>query len=160
QMWVTDNLDASIEAFGGDADSPSERAHIEELREALDKASGVTPAAAGHIKARIGNLTSENALQISLMGTVAKVKRKRVTYGAGIRTLCELILHALDVHGIYQTDAVDRRVEIVWSDALPTDETRRISDALAKAQLGIPLDVLRAELGYRDAQGPAAPIAG
>ncbi len=160
QMWVTDNLDASIEAFGGDADSPSERAHIEELREALDKASGVTPAAAGHIKARIGNLTSENALQISLMGTVAKVKRKRVTYGAGIRTLCELILHALDVHGIYRTDAVDRRVEIVWSDALPTDETRRISDALAKAQLGIPLEVLRAELGYRDAEGPTAPLAG
>ena len=150
QMWMTDNLDASIEAFGGDADSPSERAHIEELREALDKASGVTPAAAGHIKARVGNLTSENALRISLMGTIAKVKRKRITYGAGIQRLCELILHALDVHGIYRTSPRDRRVEVAWTDPIATDETRRITDALAKAELGVPGHILRAELGYPD----------
>jgi hypothetical protein len=151
QMWVTDNTEASIEAFGGDADSPSERQHIEELREALDKASGVTPAAAGHIKARVGNLTSENALRISLMGTIAKIKRKRVTYGAGIKALCELILHALDVHGLYPTEARERHVEVSWMDPLPIDESRRIADAISKAQLGIPASVLRAELGYPDA---------
>ena len=151
QMWLTDNLDASIEAFGGDADSPSERAHIEELREALDKASGVTPAAAGHIKARVGNLTSENALRISLTGTIAKIKRKRVTYGAGISELCELVLHALDVHGVYRTTPAERRIDIAWVDPLASDESRRIADALAKAQLGIPTSVLRAELGYPDA---------
>lgn len=151
QMWTTDNPDASIEPFGGDADTPSERAHMTELREALDRASGVTPAAAGHIRARIGNLTSENALRISLMGTIAKVKRKRVTYGAGIQSLCELILHALDVHGIYRTTASEREIEIVWADALPVDESRRIADALAKAQLGVPTEVLRRELGYSDA---------
>lgn len=150
QMWVTDNLEASIEGFGGDADSPSERQHIEELREALDKASGVTPAAAGHIKARVGNLTSENALRISLMGTIAKIKRKRVTYGAGIETLCELILHALDVHGLYRTEVRDRRIEVAWTDPLASDESRRIADALAKAQLGVPTSLLRAELGYPD----------
>lgn len=160
QMWVTDNLDASIEAFGGDADSPSEAAHIEELREAIDKASGVTPAAAGHIKAKIGNLTSENALRISLMGTIAKIKRKRITYGAGIEQLCELILHALDVFGVYRTDPADRRVRLVWSDPLPGDESRRIDDALAKAQLGVPGDTLRAELGYPDDEPVAAATAG
>jgi len=150
QMWLTDNLDASIEAFGGDADSPSEKEHIEELREALDKASGVTPAAAGHIKARVGNLTSENALRISLMGTIAKIKRKRITYGAGIQSLCELIMHALDVNGLYRSNPRDRHVEIAWVDPLATDESRRIADALAKAQLGVPTSVLRAELGYPD----------
>jgi hypothetical protein len=150
QMWTTDNLDASIESFGGDADSPSEKAHIEELREALDKASGVTPAAAGHIKARIGNLTSENALRISLMGTVAKIKRKRITFGAGIRRLCDLLLDAMDVHGLYRTRPGDRGIDIAWADPLPPDETRRIEDALAKAQLGVPLAELRAELGYAD----------
>ncbi|MCZ6834966.1 MAG: phage portal protein, partial [Planctomycetota bacterium] len=133
QMWMTDNLDASIEGFGGDADSPSEKAHLEELREALDKASGVTPAAAGHIKARVGNLTSENALRISLMGTIAKVKRKRVTYGAGIRQLCELVLHALDVHGLYRTTPRDRRIDVIWTDPIAVDESRKITDALAKA---------------------------
>lgn len=151
QMWLTDNPNASIEAFGGDADSPSERAHIEELREALDKASGVTPAAAGHIKARVGNLTSENALRISLMGTIAKIKRKRITYGGGIAQLCELILHALDVHGILRTEPHERRVDVVWADPIATDESRKIADALAKAQLGVPMEVLRAELGYADA---------
>jgi hypothetical protein len=150
QMWTTENPEASIEPFGGDADSPSERAHLTELREALDRASGVTPAAAGHIRARIGNLTSENALRISLMGTIAKIKRKRVTYGAGIKALCELILHAVDVHGLYRTTPAEREVEIVWADALPVDESRRIADALAKAQLGVPTEVLRRELGYAE----------
>jgi hypothetical protein len=150
QMWQTDNEHASIESFGGDADSPSERQHIEELREALDKASGVTPAAAGHIKSKIGNLTSENALRISLMGTIAKVKRKRITYGSGIARLCELILHALDEHGIYRSDESDRGVEIVWGDPLPNDETRRLNDALLKMQLGVPAETVRAELGYAE----------
>jgi hypothetical protein len=150
QMWQTDNLDAAIEAFGGDADSPSEKQHIEELREALDKASGVTPAAAGHIRARVGNLTSENALRISLMGTIAKTKRKRITYGAGIAQLCELILHALDVYGVYRTQPNERKVDITWADPIAADESRRIADALAKAQLGVPASVLRAELGYPD----------
>lgn len=148
QMWMTDNLNASIESFGGDADSPSETAHIEQIREALDKASGVTPAAAGHIRARVGNLTSENALRISLMGTLAKVKRKRVTYAAGIAELCRLILHALHVQGIVLTTEADRAVEVAWTDPLPIDESRRITDALAKAKLGIPLERLRTELGY------------
>lgn len=159
QMWVTDNLEASIEGFGGDADSPSETAHLEDLREALDKASGVTPAAAGHIKAKVGNLSSENALRISLMGTIAKVNRKRVTYGAGIEKLCELILHALNVYGIYPTDKLDRQVEIVWADALPIDESRRLSDALMKSQLGVPLEVLRAELGYTNEKLIKTPVA-
>ncbi len=153
QMWMTDNPDASIEAFGGDADSPSERAHIEELREALDKASGVTPAAAGHIRARVGNLTSENALRISLMGTIAKTKRKRISFGGGIKELCEHLLHALDAAGIYRTRPCDREMEIVWEDPLPPDESRRISDALAMAQLGVPVEVLQAELGYPKRDG-------
>ena len=160
QMWMTDNMDATVESFGGDADSPSERQHLEDLREALDKASGVTPAAAGHIKARVGNLTSENALRISLMGTIAKIKRKRITYGAGIEALCELILHALDVYGAYATDPRDRQIQLTWTDPLATDESRRIADALAKAKLGVPTSILRAELGYPDESStPASSIA-
>ncbi len=148
QRWMTDNLDASIEGFGGDADSPSEKAHIEELREALDKASGVTPAAAGHIKAKVGNLTSENALRISLMGTIAKIKRKRITYGRGITEVADIVLHALDASGAMVTPPEERAIEIVWPDPLPADESRRIEDAIRKSQLGIPLKTLRTELGY------------
>ncbi len=150
QMWVTENLDASIDAFGGDADSPSETAHIEQLREAMDKTSGVTPAAAGHIRARVGNLTSENALRISLMGTIAKTRRKRVTYGTGIKQLSELILHALDVYSVFHTRPEERGVELTWTDPIASDESRRIADALAKAQLGVSTSVLRAELGYAE----------
>lgn len=152
QMWSTENPDASIDFFGGDADSPSERQHLEDLREAMDRASGVTPAAAGHIKARVGNLTSENALRISLMGTIAKVKRKRITYGTAMTHLCDLILHALDVYGVFHTEPRERQVDIAWADPLPADESRRIEDALRKAQLGIPTRVLRAELGYPDVE--------
>ena len=128
---------------------PSEEAHLRDLREAMDKASGVTPAAAGHINAKIGNLTSENALRISLMGTIAKVKRKRITNGHGISQLCDLILHALDVYGLLPTNESDRRVDVIWADPLPPDRTRALSDAALKAELGVPLEQLRAELGYQ-----------
>ncbi|MCI0549243.1 MAG: hypothetical protein L0027_18410, partial [Candidatus Rokubacteria bacterium] len=40
-MFTSENMDARIEAFGGDAYAPSEVRHIQEGREALDKASGV-----------------------------------------------------------------------------------------------------------------------
>ena len=43
RVWSTDDLDASIEPFGGDAHSPSESEHVEQVREAMDKASGVLP---------------------------------------------------------------------------------------------------------------------
>ena len=150
QMWMTDNEAASIEAFGGDAESPSERQHIEELREAMDKTSGVTPAAAGHINAKVGNLSSENAMRISLLGTMAKVKRKRLTYGKGLVELCQMILQALDASGHFPTDPADRNLEVVWPDPLPTDQTRRIEDAILKAKLGVDPAILRAELGYSD----------
>ena len=38
QMWSTDNPDAAIHEFGGDASTPSEDQHISEISEALDKA--------------------------------------------------------------------------------------------------------------------------
>jgi hypothetical protein len=64
QMWATDNPEASIEEFGGDAQNPSEDAHIQEIRQALDKTSAVPPVAAGLLAGRVGNLTSENALRV------------------------------------------------------------------------------------------------
>src|SRR6185503_18018324 len=58
RMWMTDNEQAEIIEFGGDASCPSEETHIADIREALDKSSGVTPIAAGAIKNRIGLLFS------------------------------------------------------------------------------------------------------
>ena len=76
QMWATDNPDASIEAFGGDSETPSEDTHIEQVREALDKTSGVSPIAAGVLRGRVGNLTSENAVRIVLLGLMARTEKE------------------------------------------------------------------------------------
>ena len=43
RMWVTDNPDADVVEFGGDGGSSSELSHIAAVREAMDKASGVSP---------------------------------------------------------------------------------------------------------------------
>lgn len=118
QYWVTDNPDASIEAFGGDAASPSEEAHIAEIREALDKASAVPPLATGVVRARVGNLTSESALRLTLQGLIARTERKRLSYGGGIAQACELILSALDIAGTLATRPEDRAVRIEWADPL------------------------------------------
>ncbi|MEM8737677.1 MAG: phage portal protein [Planctomycetota bacterium] len=150
QMWATDNPDASIHEFGGDASTPSEDQHIREVREAMDKASGVSPIAAGVVGGRTGNLSSENAIRIVLLGLLARIEKKRLTYGAGIEQLCEMILHAADVTGVLPNRAEDRRVRLDWPTPFPDSEERQLKNALAKKELGVPADQLLAELGYAD----------
>lgn len=118
QVWSTDNPDADVTAFGGDASSPSEDAHIEQVREAMDKVSAVPPLAGGVVRARIGNLSSANALRITLMSLLAKTARKRLAYGRGIAELNALILRALDAAGVLHTRASDRATEVRWQDPL------------------------------------------
>jgi len=148
RMWATDNPDASIEAFGGDADAPSETAHIAELREAMDKVSGVAPLAAGLLRDQLGNLTSATALKVVLMGTLARLERKRVAYGAGIVEANRLILEALDRLRILPTDPQDRATRLHWPDALPENLAEKLAEAKAKRELGVPADTVLRELGY------------
>lgn len=148
QLWTTDNPDASITEFGGDSTCPSEDAHIEDIREALDKASAIPPLAGGVVRAKIGNLSSANALRITLMGVLAKTERKRVTYGRGIAQVCSLILAALDHAGALSTTEEERAVRLEWNDPLPEDITRQVQAARGKVDLGVPRERVLAELGY------------
>lgn len=120
-VWYTDNLDASVQSFGGDAATPGEDAHIQEVREALDKASSVPPIAGGVVQGKVGNLTSANALRITLVGLLAKTERKRLNYGRGIAAMSELVLEALDNAGVLATTPQERGVEIDFADPLPTE---------------------------------------
>ncbi|MBC7834137.1 MAG: phage portal protein [Phycisphaerales bacterium] len=148
QIFFSDDTNASIEAFGGDASSPSEDRHIEEIREALDKASGVPPLATGVVRAKVGNLSSENALRITLTGMLARTARKQVTYGRGIADMCSLILAALDHAGILRTQPSERAVKVHWPDPLPIDDRQKLENARLKRDLGVPQERLLAELGY------------
>ncbi|MHC4995014.1 MAG: phage portal protein [Planctomycetota bacterium] len=150
QMWMSENVDASIESFGGDVDAPSEEAHIHEIREAMDKASGVTGVAAGLLRSKVGSLTSENALRVVLMGLLAKTEKKRVTYGKGIERVCSMVLGALDTAGVLRTSGSDRRVRLHWPSPLPVDESQRLKEALMKLEIGVPRGRVLSELGYRD----------
>jgi len=160
RMWSTDNPDASIEAFGGDADCPSETAHIAELREALDKTSGITPLAAGLLRDRIGHLTSGTALKVVLMGTLARLARKRVTYGAGLVEANRLILDALHRGGVFETDPDDRGTRVHWPDPLPENVADQLEQARAKRDLGVPAETILRELGYDPDAGKRDPTSG
>ncbi len=151
QVWSTDNVDAKVESFGGDADAPGEAEHIEQVREAMDKASSVPPLASGVVRAKIGNLTSENALRVTLLGLLSKTARKRVTYGRGIAQVCTLILDALNDAGILRTSPADRGVRIEWPDPLPRDEKELLDAARTKLELGVPRERVLSELGYSPA---------
>ena len=157
QMWSTDNLDASITEFGGDGNSPSEESHIAEVREAMDKTSTVSPLAAGLLRAKVGNLTSENALRIVMMGLLAKVDKKRLTYGHGIGSICELILHAADVYGILPNKPEERGVRLDWSEPLPDTDSQLLRNALMKLEVGVPRDQVLTELGYAEHAEPHMP---
>jgi len=148
RMWATDNPDATIEEFGGDAASPSEDAHIDGLRQAMDKVSGVTPLAAGLLRDQLGNLTSATALKVVLMGTLARLQRKRITYGAGLVETNRLVLEALDRLGILKTAPEDRATRYHWPDPLPENITEKLRQAQAKRELGVPAETVLRELGY------------
>jgi len=149
QMWLTENPAASIQAFGGDGGpNPSEDAHINEIREALDKASGVTALAAGVLRNKIGNLTSENALRVTLLGLLAKTQRKRIAYGRGIERICAMVLHALDIADVVRTEPQDRKVCLHWPSPLPENTEQRLREAKLKLQVGVPRPRVLAELGY------------
>ncbi len=147
-IWTTDNPDAEIIAFGADAASPSEDNHIEQIREAMDKISAVPPLASGVVRAKIGNLSSENALRITLLGLMSKTNRKRITYGRGIIAASRLILEALHRHGILHTTERDRALRIDWPDPIPRDEQLALLAAQKKVELGVPREQVLAELGY------------
>jgi len=147
QMWMTDNADASIEAFGGDSESPSEEAHIREIREALDKASAVSALAAGNLPARVGALSSENAMRISLLGILSKVERKRRLYGAGIAQALALGLAMLDKAGVFATTEAERALAISWGSAIPFDADSQADAAQAMRGLGVPADEAREAAG-------------
>lgn len=152
QMWSTDNPDASITEFGGDGSSPSEEAHIAEIREAMDKTSTVSPLAAGLLRAKVGNLTSENALRIVLLGLLATVDKKRLTYGEGVERLCELVLHAADVYGVLPNRPEERGVRLDWAEPLPDTDSQLLRNALMKLEVGVPRRQVLTELGYTEAE--------
>jgi hypothetical protein len=150
RMWYTDNLEATVEEFGGEAEVPSEGMHIAEIREAMDKVSGVTPVVAGVLKDKIGNLTSAVALELTLMGMLSKNERKRFTYSEGLKKICRLVLSMLDTAGIYVTDRADREVDINFPNPLPEDMTEKLNEAKIKKALGVPTEQVLKELGYEN----------
>lgn len=148
RVLSTDNPDAQVTAFGGDADSPSETLHVEDIREAMDKTSGVPPIAAGVVRAKIGNLSSGNALRVTMLGLLSKTRRKRVGYWAGVARMIALILEALDRAGTLATEPQDRKVTVHWPDAIDLDQEDRLVNARRKTDLGIDPERVMAELGY------------
>lgn len=152
RMWSTDNPDASIEEFGGDAASPSESAHVAELREAMDKTSGITPLAAGLLRDRLGNLTSASALKIPLMGTLARLDRKRLTYGEGLKRLHRMILDLADRAGIFPNVPEERLTRLHWPSPLPESQRDRLEEAQLKLDVGVARDRVLKELGYEPSE--------
>ncbi len=148
QVWSTDNPDASVEAFGGDGHSPSEDAHIGDIRDAMDKVSSISPVALGVIRAKLGHLSSENALRITLMGVLSKTARKRVSYGRGVAEAMGIVLRALDASGVFSTTEAERGMRIEWPDPLPLDERDRLNAARLKLEIGVSRERVLGELGY------------
>jgi len=144
QVWSTDNEAASIEAFGGDATSPSEEAHIKEIREALDKHSGVPPAAVGVIKTGLGQLSSATAIEITFTGLRKGTERKQETFGAALRTAVAMALRAMQGDEAPTAEAL----VVEWPAILPTSEADRLENALRKQTLGVDRAAILRELGY------------
>ncbi len=147
KMWMTDNENAQIIEFGGDADCPSETQHIADIREALDKTSGVSPIAAGAIKGRIGRLTSAAALRVTLQSLLAKTERKRTIFNTALQQLADLALEWLDRTGTFHTTPEERAISIAWPNPIPVNEIERLTEARQKLEIGLPREQVLRDLG-------------
>ncbi|GAB5497454.1 MAG: hypothetical protein Phyf2KO_25340 [Phycisphaerales bacterium] len=152
-VWSTDNPDASVESFGGDAASPSEDRHIGEIRQALDKVSGVPPVASGVIEARVGNLTSANALRVTMVNLISRTNRKRVTYGRGMVEISELVLAAAGDSGLIESALGDRELKVEWPDPLPIGDDELAASARIRRELGVPDDRIAEHFGIVPVDG-------
>lgn len=148
RMWCTDNPDASIQQFGGDASSPSEDTHIQEIREALDKTSGVTPVAAGVLKDKLGNLTSAIALKMTLIGMLAKTERKHHAYGQGLKQIAAMVMHLLDVTNIFPNTKDERVFDVIFPSPMPENTAEKLDEAKIKLEIGVSKEQVLRELGY------------
>ena len=87
QMWQTDNPNAAIDTFGGDAACPSEDNHIEQIREALDKNSCAACGRRAGGGKKSATLTSAAALKITLIALLSHAETPRVgrpDFGRGL----------------------------------------------------------------------------
>lgn len=150
QMWSTMNVEASIDSFGGDAASPSEDAHINEVREAMDKISGVSPVAAGLIRGRLGNLTSAVAMKITLIALLTRTDKRRGALTDTLQVLARRVLEIFDAAGVLPTTPEERGIDINWPSALPENTAEMLAEAKAKLELGISRATVLSELGYAE----------
>jgi hypothetical protein len=159
QMWATDNPDAAIDSFGGDASMPSEDAHINEVREGLDKISGVSPVAAGLLRGKLGNLTSAIALRLTLIALLARTERKRAALTCTLAGVVSMALEILDRAGLVPSSPQDRGIDVNWPTPLPESDIDRLQEAQLKVALGVPRGMVLAELGYGElSEGAPAPV--
>ena len=87
-------------------------------------------------------------MRVVLSGLLARTAKKRMTYGAGLKQLAELVLHWLDHCGALRTRPADRRIEVHWPNPSPIDEGEQLRNAQVKAALGLPSEIILRELGY------------
>ncbi|GAF68360.1 unnamed protein product, partial [marine sediment metagenome] len=118
------------------------------IREAMDKASGVTPVVAGVLKNKLGNLTSAVALRMTFMGMLSKTERKRFTYREGLKKVAQMVLDILDKANIYKIGGADREIDIIFPSPLPENMMEKLKEAQIKKELGVPTEQVLRELGY------------
>ena len=149
RMWMTDNDEADVIEFGGDRRAPAKTRTSADIREAMDKTSGVTPIAAGAIKGRIGHLTSAAALRVTLLALLAKTEKKRTTYGTAIAADVRAGAGVARSRGAVRNDAATSGASRSnWPSPLPENELEKLHEAEAKSRLGVPKEIVLRELGY------------
>jgi hypothetical protein len=118
---------------------------IETLTQQLASVSALP---AHYLNNLTGQLPSAESLRSAEASLVAKVRRKMQSFGAGWGRVARLALLVRD--GTLPAGADG--LEVVWRDPESRTDAMAADAALKRAQLGIPLPTLWADLGYTPAQ--------
>ena len=64
--------------------------------------------------------------------------------------IARLILHLLDVCGVYSTKPAEREVDVIFPSPLPENLMEKLQEAQIKKELGVSKKEILQELGYEE----------
>ena len=75
------------------------------------------------------------------------------TVGQGLKQIGGIILHVLDVCGVYPTEPGEREIEVLFPNPLPENMMEKLKEAQVKKELGVSQEQVLRELGYERIRG-------
>jgi hypothetical protein len=141
QVWSSESDTAKFGEFS-DVELEQFLKTADSIRQEIARVTGIP---AHYFNLNTGDFPSGEALRTAEARFISLIEEAQLSFG---ETWSKVIQFCLQI----ENDAPDAQIEVQWRDAAPTSESEKLTNALAKQQLGLSAEIYLAELGYTEQQ--------